>query len=96
VRNRYIVSYDIADKRRLRKVFRAVRGFGDHLQFSVFRCDLSERERVEMVATLHPLIKHDEDQVLIIDLGPCDGRAADCMESIGRTFSNPERHAIVI
>ena len=48
MRNRYIVTYDITDDRRREAVFKALRGFGDHLQYSVFRCDLSDRERVEM------------------------------------------------
>ncbi len=32
MRNSYIVSYDISDDKRLRQVFKIVRGFGDHLQ----------------------------------------------------------------
>ena len=94
--SRFIVSYDITDDRRRAQVYKAMRGFGDHLQYSVFRCDLSPRERVTLVATLHPLLDHDEDQVLIIDLGPVDGRAADCVDSIGRPYTNPQRHAIII
>lgn len=96
VRNRYIVSYDICDERRLRAVYKAMRGFGDHLQYSVFRCDLSPRERITMVATLHPLMDHSVDQVLVIDLGPADGRAVECIDAIGRPYTNPERVAIVI
>ncbi len=96
MRSRYIVSYDIVDDRRRSQVYKAMRGFGDHLQYSVFRCDLSPRERVEMVATLHPLIDHQDDQILVIDLGPVDGRATECIDSIGRTYMNPERHAVVI
>ena len=81
VRSRYVVSYDICDDRRLRAIYKAMRGFGDHLQYSVFRCDLSRRERVEMIAALHALMDHSVDQVLVIDLGPTEGRAADCIEA---------------
>jgi CRISPR-associated protein Cas2 len=94
--SRYIVSYDITDDRRRGQVYKTMRGFGDHLQYSVFRCDLSRRERVAMIATLHPLIDHDDDQILIIDLGPIDGRASECVEAMGRSYTNPERHAVVI
>jgi CRISPR-associated protein Cas2 len=96
VRNRYIVTYDITDDRRRDNVYKTMRGFGDHLQFSVFRCDLSERELVEMTASVHPLIDHTVDQVLVIDLGPVDGRASSCISSIGLPYKNPERTVIIL
>src|ERR1039458_4021608 len=40
----YLICYDICDDKRLRKVFQTMRGFGDHLQFSVF--ERSEERRV--------------------------------------------------
>lgn len=96
MRSRYIVSYDICDDRRLRQVYKTMRGFGDHLQYSVFRCDLSRRELGEMITALDALLQHAVDQVLIIDLGPTDGRAADCVRALGRPYTNPERHVIVV
>ena len=36
MRTTYIVCYDIANDKRLRKVFKTCGNFGDHLQFSVF------------------------------------------------------------
>jgi CRISPR-associated protein Cas2 len=65
-----IVTYDICDDRRLRDVYKAMRGFGDHIQYSVFRCELSARARVEMISRLEGLIDHREDQVLIRGSGP--------------------------
>ena len=35
--NRYIVTYDVSDDDRRNKVFTALRGYGDHIQYSVFR-----------------------------------------------------------
>lgn len=96
MRNRYIVTYDITDDRRREAVYKTMRGFGDHLQFSVFRCDLSDRERVDMTAAVHPLLDHVEDQVLVIDLGPVEGRAATCIASIGRVYENPERTVVIL
>lgn len=96
MRNRYIVTYDITEDARRTAVYKALRGFGDHLQYSVFRCDLSERRRVELTGTVHDLIDHATDQVLIIDLGPVDGRAAVCISSLGRTYRNPERAAVIV
>ncbi len=96
MRQSYIVSYDISDPKRLRLVYRAMRGFGDHLQLSVFRCELNARELVELRACLATLIHHGEDQVLIVDIGPADGRGLDAIESIGRAYTHPERLALVM
>jgi CRISPR-associated protein Cas2 len=96
VRNRYIVTYDITDDRRRTAVYKSLRGYGDHLQYSVFRCDLTERRRIELVAALHELIDHTTDQVLVIDLGPVDGRASMCVTSIGRGYTNPERTVVIV
>lgn len=96
MRSRYIVTYDICEPERLRRVYQTMRGFGDHLQYSVFRCDLSEVERVAMISALGELIDHCEDQVLLIDIGPAAGRGAQCIEALGRPYTNPERHAIVV
>ncbi|HZT68334.1 MAG TPA: CRISPR-associated endonuclease Cas2, partial [Terriglobia bacterium] len=34
MRTSYLVCYDISDDKRLRKVHKVMRGFGDHLQYS--------------------------------------------------------------
>jgi CRISPR-associated protein Cas2 len=96
MRNRYIVTYDISDDDRRNRVFKVLRGCGDHIQYSVFRCDLSDQERITMIAVLHPLIEHKEDQILVIDLGPVDGRAATCVDAMGRCYLPAERTVVVI
>ena len=96
MRNRYIVTYDIADDDRRNRVFKTLRGCGDHIQYSVFRCDLSDSERITMISVLHPLIEHQEDQILVIDLGPVDGRAATCVNALGRRYLASERTVVVI
>lgn len=96
MRSRYLITYDITDDGRRNAVFKALRGFGDHLQYSVFRCDLSDRQRAAMVAVIDPLLDHDEDQVLVVDLGPVEGRASSCVYSLGRPYANPERRVIIV
>lgn len=96
MRNSYIVSYDISDARRLRLVLETVRGYGDHLQYSVFRCELSQTEVVLLRAALAEVIHHSEDQVLFIDLGPEDGRALQAIQALGRPYTHPERHAVIV
>lgn len=96
MRNVFLVCYDVCNDKRLRRVYKTMRGYGDHLQLSVFRCELSARERAEMLAALGPIIDHDQDQVLIVDIGPADGRAGFVFEAIGRPYTAPERLAIVV
>jgi CRISPR-associated protein Cas2 len=92
MRKLLIVTYDISHPKRLRKVFKAMKGFGQHLQLSVFRCDLTEMERFEMIRVLQDLIHHDEDQILLIELGPSEGRSHR-VESIGRPAPSEERES---
>lgn len=96
MRNRFIVTYDISDDDRRTNVFKVLRGYGDHIQYSVFRCDLSASELVSLRANLHSLIDHMMDQILLFDLGPVDGRAANCVDAIGRRHLPPERSVVVI
>ncbi len=96
MKTRYIVTYDISSDERRTSVFKLLRGHGEHLQFSVFQCDLTERARVTLAARMHALIDLDEDQILLINLGPTEGRAASCIEALGRRYMPPERTVIVI
>ncbi len=68
-RRRYLVAYDIRDDKRLRNVASCVEGYGTRVQYSVFVCDLSAREAVELRADIEARFKPSEDSVMIIDLG---------------------------
>lgn len=91
----YIVTYDIASRRRWRHVFKTMEGFGEWLQFSVFQCRLSARQHVEMVQALDAQIHHGDDHVLIVDLGPAD-KVSPKVESLGKRFDAVEREPIII
>ncbi len=96
MRTLYIVTYDICDAKRLQKVFKTMRGFGDHLQLSVFRCDLSSKEKQQMIMKLDTLLHHEEDQVLIFPLGPAGGEKEEGVESLGKPYEPQERCAIIV
>ncbi len=96
MRQRYIVTYDIADPSRLRKVFKALKGYGEHLQLSVFRCDLTKMTLARMKAELNELIHAQDDQVLIIDVGPTEGRGEEVFESLGRAYVDDGRKPNVV
>jgi CRISPR-associated protein Cas2 len=84
MRHRYLVSYDICDKKRLRRVFKKMNGYGDAVQLSVFRCELSAKERELMIGALDEIIHHDQDQVMIVDLGPARGQERARIKVLGR------------
>ncbi len=63
MRQRFVVTYDISDPRRLRQVFKTLKGFGTHLQLSVFSCDLTELTLVKLKASLREIIDDKADAV---------------------------------
>ncbi len=91
----YVVAYDISDPKRWRRVFKTMKSYGRWLQTSVFHCRLDGRRRSEMAMNLEALIKHDENHVLILELGPAD-ETGIAVESLGKPFTPIERQAIVI
>jgi len=94
--NRYLVSYDISDPKRLRRIYKTMKGFGKRLQFSVFSCDLSAKQRVMLIVAITGVINDREDHVLVADLGPVDGRAGECFEFLGIAQELPVRKAIIV
>ena len=80
----YLVTYDISDPKRWRKVFRTVQGFGEHVQLSVFRCDLTPPRVVRLRIALDKIINHAEDQVLIVKLGRSTPDVIEGIEVLGR------------
>lgn len=96
MRHRYIVSYDIADKKRLRHVFKTMNGYGDAVQYSVFSCELSEHERELLITELDAIIHHDADQVMLVDLGPLNGQEAGRIQVLGRRSPPPSHDPLVV
>lgn len=86
MRATYLVCYDITDDKRLRRVFKVCKNFGDHLQYSVFECDLNPAEKVNLEQQLNEVIKHDEDQVIFVSLGPAEGRGDRVISSLGLPY----------
>lgn len=92
----YIVTYDIADARRWRTVFKLMHGFGEWQQLSVFQCRQPRVRQLEMVARLQAAISATEDHVLIIDAGPADG-VQPRIQSLGkRGFDVLERAPVIV
>ncbi len=64
-----LVCYDIRLPARWRKVYKLVRGAGEPVQYSVFRCRLDDRETEKLKWQLSQVMA-PEDSLLVIDLCP--------------------------
>lgn len=61
-----------------------MQGFGEHVQLSVFRCDLTPQLLVRLKAALVEIIHQKEDQVLIVKLGPATPKVIHGIEVLGK------------
>ena len=96
MRNRYLVCYDIADPKRLRRIFKTLEGYGDHLQYSVFSCDLSRKEKALLLDALLGHFNRKEDSLLMIDLGPANGDARERFTFFGQGLRPVEEDTFII
>jgi CRISPR-associated protein Cas2 len=71
-RHWHLISYDVRDPQRLRKVARTLEGYGSRIQYSVFRCRL-DRTSLEKLRWELNQILDSVDDLLVIPL--CEGCA---------------------
>ncbi len=72
----WLVAYDIADPKRLRRVERAISALGERLHFSLFLCDLTDAELHRLQRRLARLIDPLADTVHYLPWCPADRAAA--------------------
>jgi len=94
-RRRYLFSYDISDDKRRTRAFKILDAWGDHAQYSVFFSELNPTELASLKARLDGVINHDEDQILILDLGLQASPLEDGLECLGKTYHVPTRVVVV-
>lgn len=88
-RRRWLVAYDIRDDVRLRRVHDIVRSHGDRLQYSVFLCDLTPIEKLNLKSGLRGVINQHADSVMFIDLGEHGRPASATIEFMGTSPPMP-------
>ena len=69
---------------------------GDHLQYSVFECQLTRTDLAKRRHLLSEIINHREDRVLFVDLGPATGRGDRVISALGRAYSPIDSPCIVV
>ena len=96
MRQSYLVCYDICNDKRLAKVHKTMRGFGDHLQYSIFECQFTPTDLVRCRHLLSEIIDHREDQVLFVNLGPVEGRGDRVIAALGKPYTIIDSPCIVV
>lgn len=94
-RHRYLVCYDISDDRRRTDVFRLLRDHGDHVQYSVFFCELTAMELTGLKASLADGLNHKTDQVIMLDLGEAVKPLDLSFACLGKAYA-PANHVLVV
>jgi CRISPR-associated protein Cas2 len=67
------MSYDVRDPKRLRRVAKTLEGYGERIQYSVFRVRATSAKLEKLKWQLSEILE-SEDNLLVIPL--CDGCAA--------------------
>ena len=96
MRRCYLVCYDIADDKRLRRVHKKMKAYGQPWQFSVFYCCLRDIDRVRLERDLREIINLAHDKILIIDLGANEDEARSAAVTIGPRVADEVGGTVVI
>ena len=65
----YVVSYDISSNKLRNKIFKTLKNYGKHIQFSVFECELSKRQYNTLYRELMSIMQgQPEGNIRIYDL----------------------------
>ena len=68
-----------------------MRGYGVHLQLSVFECNIDDQQEVRLRTTLKRILHPTDDQVLFIRIG----QSATAITALGRPYGRT-RHEVTI
>jgi CRISPR-associated protein Cas2 len=96
MRGFYLACYDIRDDKRLYRVHKKMMGFGDPLQYSVFICRLTKKEKLVMVEEIREIMDEGEDSFVLVFLGPDNREARERFEFYGVRSSFDDDPPLVI
>lgn len=71
-RRYYLVCYDIVEPRRWRSCYKLLHGYGERIQYSIFKCRLTDKQLAEMRWKLVKVLNKDEDKLMISPIHPED------------------------
>lgn len=85
----YVVSYDVTDDDRRKRLHEFLKGYGTRVQYSVFECDLSEQEVEDVVRWVTAEIDEGEDSCRLYRFcESCRGEVK--IVGVGDQYEEPE------
>ena len=98
-RRLYLCTYDVlsdraGDKRR-RHLYELLLDHGEHVQYSVFLCELTESERTRLLAEARRILHEIQDQLLVVDIGPENFDWMGRLSCLGKTWTPQVRSFII-
>jgi CRISPR-associated protein Cas2 len=91
----YLCTYDVGDDKRRDRLFELLKDHGEHVQFSVFLCSLTAAEMKRLSSVAAEIVHRDDDQLLLIDIGPDVVDWTTSLSCLGRTWSPTVRSRII-
>lgn len=73
----HLICYDIRDRRRWAKVYKILKGIGDHLQLSIFRVHLSRKQLESLRLDLEKILDNEDSLMIARLCSACAKRVID-------------------
>lgn len=96
MRRCYLVCYDVRDPKRLRRVHKLMKAYGEPWQYSIFYCTLKDIDRVRLENQLRETVNLKEDQVLVVDLGSNEDTARQSATVLGPSLPEADSGTVVV
>ncbi|MEX2579298.1 MAG: CRISPR-associated endonuclease Cas2 [Verrucomicrobiales bacterium] len=98
-RRLFLCTYDVAsdragDKRR-RHLYELLLDHGEHVQYSVFLCEMTSGEQTRLVSEARRILHDGEDQLLVVDIGPENFDWTGRLNCLGKPWTPQVRSFIV-
>ena len=86
----HLVAYDVRDARRLRRCAKLLEGYGERVQYSLFRCRLDAAGRRKLRWELGDVLAPEDDLLIVPLCGTCAAKVSDTgMATDGRGSRTP-------
>lgn len=66
--NYYIITYDIEEDRDRNKIMKILKDYGNRLQYSVYQCNLDEKNLMALVKKLQKRLRSQNDSIIVFKL----------------------------
>lgn len=90
----YLVTYDIPDDKRRKKIADILTGYGSRVQYSVFECVLNGKQYRELKTRLKKVFKSEEDNLRFYPISDHTLQQVEIWGG-GSPLTNPPKSTII-